>query len=165
MTKHRIRTWLGSQPDTHKRRHSAITLRCPAHIKHTDTHYRAYLVELVDAADAVVGQHQRAGLHAELARLRVAHHRGRQTRRRGGLACGTTSRWVNDRIYGDGERVGIWLGGDRTERCHNSDKGVHTIAIDGNDDRRCVRSDSLDMTLTARSSPTKVTPATHQTCT
>ena len=35
---------------------------------------RVHLVELVDAADAVVRQHQRARLDAEFARLHVLHH-------------------------------------------------------------------------------------------
>lgn len=36
-----------------------------------------HLVELIDAADAVVGKHEGTSLHTELARLRVLHHTAR----------------------------------------------------------------------------------------
>lgn len=39
----------------------------------------AHLVELVDAAHAVVAKNQRAGLQHQLPRLRVLHHVGRET--------------------------------------------------------------------------------------
>ncbi len=45
-----------------------------------------HFVELVDAADAVVGEHQGAGLDDELVRLLVADHGRRQTGRRRRLA-------------------------------------------------------------------------------
>ena len=42
---------------------------------------RLHLIELVDAADPAVGEHQRARLDAELAGLLVLRHRRRQPRR------------------------------------------------------------------------------------
>lgn len=45
----------------------------------------AHLVELVDAADAVVAEHQRAGLQDQLPRLGVLHHVGGQTHGAGAL--------------------------------------------------------------------------------
>lgn len=39
----------------------------------------AHLVELVDAADAVVAQHQRSGLKDQLPGLGVLHHVGGET--------------------------------------------------------------------------------------
>ena len=39
-----------------------------------------HLVELIDAADAVIGEHQCTGLYAKLARLRVLAYASRQTR-------------------------------------------------------------------------------------
>ena len=45
-----------------------------------------HLVELVDAADTIVRQHQRARLQTHLSRLHVATHAHRETGRRGRLA-------------------------------------------------------------------------------
>lgn len=45
----------------------------------------AHLVELVDAADAVVAQHQSSGLQDQLPGLRVLHHVGGETHRAGAL--------------------------------------------------------------------------------
>jgi hypothetical protein len=47
-----------------------------------------HLVELVDSADAVVRQHQRAGFDGKLARLFVLDDGGRETCRGGSLAGG-----------------------------------------------------------------------------
>lgn len=44
-----------------------------------------HLVELVDAADAVVAQHQRSGLQDQLPGLRVLHHVGGETHGAGAL--------------------------------------------------------------------------------
>lgn len=46
----------------------------------------AHLVELVDAADAVVAEHQGAGLQDKLPRLGVLHHVGGQTHGAGALS-------------------------------------------------------------------------------
>lgn len=46
----------------------------------------AHLIELVNAADAVVAEHQRSGLKDQLPGLRVLHHVGCETHSAGALA-------------------------------------------------------------------------------
>jgi len=59
-----------------------------------------HLVELVDEADAAVGQHERAALQRPLARHRVLLHRGRQADRARALACAAARRAALGRNQG-----------------------------------------------------------------
>ena len=55
-----------------------------------------HLVELIDAADAVIGEHQCTSLYAKLARLRVLAYASSQTRCITRLAAAVDSPWHED---------------------------------------------------------------------
>ena len=57
------------------------------------TRHVVHLVELVDTADAVIAQHQRARLQTQFARLGVARHAPGQTGGGGGASGGVHGAW------------------------------------------------------------------------
>ena len=94
-----------------------------------------HLVELVDAADAVVRQHQRAALHLELVGLRVAQHPRREAHTGGALALRVMERGSADGgVYATRGHVGdvleeLGLGDARVAHQQNVDIPADLHAI------------------------------------